>query len=495
MTLQAGTGVDHHTGSGADGANGRPLAPQPSRINNRAPLRPTEIPFEAIPLEEGNSAAAVSDIRRPPAIQQQQLPFGVSLNRPPWPTGFPASSATNIQGMPFASGVPLPVQLVPPVSNRPLPLPPNGRPLTLTESKLALAFNSTTEQPTTTSTYSNSEELELDHHQSHHQDEYDHSAQVDWVQSSYVRPEESSESAVYDYDFSSAYAYPSAQVPSYSFVPEEASSSLIVVQPTSHWFPTSSSWTSSSLLPLPSLQTVIAPGVESVLLPSIEDVTSAIRRPVSVSPPPPPRISSTPPVAVPVAATQWVVQRPSTTTTTTNNNNAGPVLEAAYPLPSPPPYSPPTPGNTTPGGLYGYTPPLPAGQDSRPGQVFADDVITSENIRPQRPGYGDTFELVVTANQNFGGNQQPQPQPGPGRPYVIPVDIEQVRNPTAVASQVPAGGAAGAGGPGDDQFVSIDGRKTYFNLFPTDGPEVVSPSQPAFFQPTTAPNRYPQVRT
>ena len=77
-----------------------------------------------------------------------------------------------------------------------------------------------------------------------------------------------------------------------------------------------------------------------------------------------------------------------------------------------------------------YTPPLPS---SRPGQVFHDDyipqrtvdVITSDNIRPQIP-YGDTFELVVTAAQNFGGNSggsaagRPPADVISGKPYVIP---------------------------------------------------------------------------
>jgi hypothetical protein len=47
---------------------------------------------------------------------------------------------------------------------------------------------------------------------------------------------------------------------------------------------------------------------------------------------------------------------------------------------------------------------------------------------------------------------------------------------------------------GGDQFVSIDGRKTYFNLFPTNAVQGDSPTQPVVVQPTAAPNRYPQVR-
>lgn len=96
------------------------------------------------------------------------------------------------------------------------------------------------------------------------------------------------------------------------------------------------------------------------------------------------------------------------------------------------------------------------------------DVITSDNIHPT---YGETFELVVTAAQNFApalqdaGSDSSAPAIIPGRPYVIPVNINGVREPVqpSLPSQTDA--------DDPDQYVSIDGRKTYFNLFPTDIPE------------------------
>ena len=82
-------------------------------------------------------------------------------------------------------------------------------------------------------------------------------------------------------------------------------------------------------------------------------------------------------------------------------------------------------------------------------------------------GGGETFELVVTAAQNFGGGAANGVAPPPsaaihsGRPHVIPVDIDHIR---------------GTG----DEFVSIDTRKTYFNLFPTN----VAPSTPVIATPS-----------
>ena len=81
------------------------------------------------------------------------------------------------------------------------------------------------------------------------------------------------------------------------------------------------------------------------------------------------------------------------------------------------------------------------------------DVITSDNVRPSN-NYGDTFDVVVTAAQNFGGSGPVAPPPvTAGRPYVRPVPVEPVDASAPVD---------------DDQYVSIDGRKTYFNLFPTE---------------------------
>ena len=112
MNIHAADG-EEVTASGA-----RPSFAQPVRKNNRGPPRGTvpltSVPFEAIPLEVGNSAA-----QRPTAVQQ--LPFGVL--RPPRPVSS-NSNPNFVPDLPFTAGVSLPAQLVPPVSQRPWPLPP-----------------------------------------------------------------------------------------------------------------------------------------------------------------------------------------------------------------------------------------------------------------------------------------------------------------------------------------------------------------------------------
>lgn len=90
-----GAKVNLHAGSSSAGsdastAGSRPTPVQSTRINNRAPPRVTEVPFEAIPLELGNSG----DIRRPPS--SPQLPFGVPLRRPFWPSSSSGSGKHDI---------------------------------------------------------------------------------------------------------------------------------------------------------------------------------------------------------------------------------------------------------------------------------------------------------------------------------------------------------------------------------------------------------------
>ena len=356
--------VNLHTASGAEvtatGQN-RPAPPQSTRINNRGPPRVTEVPFEAIPLELGNSAA---DNRRP------QLPFGVPFRGPIWQPPI-TGSGQKLHNLPFASGIPLPVQLVPPVSNKPLPLPPNGIPLTLT------ALNAT-ENPLNVT----QEHVPAD------QEPTESSSEVPVSPSAFDSSEyPQSEESTIQYESSIHY-----EVSSFTFTPDEASATFV---------PTSSLEVipSSSVIP----EETIVP-VESILQPSIEEFSTVEQQPeVSSSSVLPQSSQSLDIFSTPVIPSSADVPSSSV-----------PQLDAAYPLPSAVPTLP------------AYTPPLP---DSRPGQVFAEDVpygakpqdadvITSDNIQPQGT-YGDTFELVVTANQNFGYPPNNNPPPT-GRPHVIP---------------------------------------------------------------------------
>lgn len=380
------------------------LAPHSTRINNRAPPRISQVPFEAIPLELGNLASKPG----------QQLPFGVPLRPPVFPPKLP-QSGQNVQGLPFPAGIPLPIQLVPPVSpNRPWP-PALSSPIVPT------VINSTIEPSPLPSTRVNVT-----------------------PSASPIKPETTIE----------------------SFFPEDhnvrhpPAVPAVVVTTTS---------TSTTLAEPTSIPVYESSSLDSILQPSIEDVV-----PSSSLIPADPLLSpvltamSSSPSVMPssvIISSSSVIQDWSVQTT-------NPQLEAGS---SPTSYLP---------GSSSYTPPLPAG---RPGQVFHDDylspahpygeidVITSDNIQPQGT-YGDSFELVVTAAQNFGG-QVPSPAINTGKPYVIPVDIDQIR------------GGIQAPPTDSDEYVSIDGRKTYFNLFPTESAGGIEP----VVQPTAMPKPAPVI--
>ena len=342
------------------------LSPQSTRINNRAPPRLSEVPFEAIPLEPANSAGSIQ--------QQPQLPFGVPFRPPVWPASS-QKPGQNVQQLPYGTGIPLPVQLVPPVAPSNRPWPPKPTPVSS-------------------------------------------STKIDDVTTINFFPEDH------------GVRHPSA----------------VVLVPTTS-ISTTTTTTSSSL--------------EAILQSSIEDAIVPVltsSQPVSLT---------TSVIASPTTQLSVSSVPPSTTT---------PQLEAG-------PSSPIT-TSVFDGINQAFTPPLPA---ARPGQVFHDvvspeqgevDVITSDNIQPQG-AYPDSFELVVTAAQNFGSGPALAGgggQPVTGRPLVIPVSIDQLRQPTAaVASDT-------------DDYVSIDGRKTYFNLYPTD---VVGAPDSVQVQPTVMPDRLP----
>ncbi|XP_057365751.1 uncharacterized protein LOC130686635 isoform X2 [Daphnia carinata] len=388
------------------------LAPHSTRINNRAPPRISEVPFEAIPLELGNSAG------RP----GQMLPFGVPLRPPIYPPKLP-QTGQNVQGLPFTSGIPLPIQLVPPVSpNRPWP-----------------PANPIVSEPTP-------------------------SASV--TENSTVQTSSSPPPIVHVIgNLSQSFIPPKSETTLTNFFPENSSvrHHPVIVVPTT---------TTTTSLPLPESTAIpvhqFTSSVDAILQSSIEDaVSSSSLIPLDI-PSVVPAVSASPlpviPYASEISSSLSILQNWSPAPSVV------PQLEAGTA-----PTVPHLPDSSS------YTPPLPSG---RPGQVFHDeylapangygeiDVITSDNIQPQG-SYGDTFELVVTAAQNFGGSSPPI---NSGRPYVIPVDIDNVR-----------GGMQAPSSTETDEYVSIDGRKTYFNLFPTETVEAAEP----VVQPTAMPKPAP----
>lgn len=95
-----------------------------------------------------------------------------------------------------------------------------------------------------------------------------------------------------------------------------------------------------------------------------------------------------------------------------------------------------------------YKPGKPAAVQHRP-------IIT----RPPMGQLGDIFDITVSAIQGPGGSS------GSGKPYVIPVDIESVHgsNDDVITSPV-----------GSEGFVSIDGKRTYLNLFDQNVPSTLA---------------------
>ncbi|XP_057652255.1 uncharacterized protein LOC130891484 [Diorhabda carinulata] len=81
----------------------------------------------------------------------------------------------------------------------------------------------------------------------------------------------------------------------------------------------------------------------------------------------------------------------------------------------------------------------------KPGGINRSPIIT----RPPVGQIGDIFDITVSAIQGPGGSSA-----GQGKPYVIPVDIENVHAADVITSS-----------SGSEGFVSIDGKRTYLNLF------------------------------
>lgn len=81
----------------------------------------------------------------------------------------------------------------------------------------------------------------------------------------------------------------------------------------------------------------------------------------------------------------------------------------------------------------------------KPGGSHRLPIIT----RPPIGQIGDIFDVTVSAIQGPGASSG-----GEGKPYVIPVDIENIHSGDVITSS-----------SGTEEFVSIDGKRTYLNLF------------------------------
>ncbi|XP_068228652.1 mucin-2-like isoform X2 [Palaemon carinicauda] len=113
---------------------------------------------------------------------------------------------------------------------------------------------------------------------------------------------------------------------------------------------------------------------------------------------------------------------------------------------------------------YSPWPPAPSFSGPRPGVVLDDSnyrpgQIITGTVVPFDTGPGDVFDVTVSVYQDFGGvrpQARPPSYPSLGQPLIVPVDPLGDDSPLITT---PAGDGNG--------FVSIDGRKTYFDLIPT----------------------------
>nr|XP_045594534.1 mucin-12-like isoform X4 [Procambarus clarkii] len=147
---------------------------------------------------------------------------------------------------------------------------------------------------------------------------------------------------------------------------------------------------------------------------------------------------------------------PSTTARSTSPSSATPTLWV--PTPAPPQ---PRPGVVMDDPQYRPSPGVVLDDPQyRPGHIITGTVVPYDAGGP-----GDIFDVTVSAHQGFGLPQSPFLHPvNPNLAHPLPPPAHQGALVTTPAEGV-------------DGFVSIDGRKTYFDLFPAATDTQVLPQQ------------------
>ncbi|XP_064114672.1 mucin-2-like isoform X1 [Macrobrachium nipponense] len=405
-----------------------------SRINNRGPPRLTQVPPFGVlssailtrpPIRPPVTPPAENSNHHVPGLPPGRPPF-VANTRPPFLAPLPPSMSSRpsppIQ-KPYETGVPIPVDLLPETEQGTeevpiIPLNPlgaededSGQETGITDIPLletSVNEENSSQTHSVEISHNNTEELNIE------------TVKMTTTESSTPKEESSvaehssEETKPLSHDFSSLLEATTTLPPiTVTEAPITSSSDSSMLEPTS-----------ASISPTPvtseephqtSTSSITTESISSseVLSPSVES-------PVSTS-----QLSSsaTPPLKLPTAI---------------HSTQHSPVSHSYSPWPPVPSFSGPRPGVVLDDSNY------------RPGQIITGTVV------PFDTGPGDVFDVTVSAYQDFGGVRPNARPPNLGQPLIIPVDPLGDDNPLITT---PAGDGNG--------FVSIDGRKTYFDLFPT----------------------------
>ncbi|XP_071449255.1 uncharacterized protein [Hetaerina americana] len=174
------------------------------------------------------------------------------------------------------------------------------------------------------------------------------------------------------------------------------------------------------------------------------------------------RETSTPPLPSSSITTSSTKLEPSIQEPSILATVEGPATVGATTLPTPPFTSTPTAissvDDKVPVGSSDRWPHLPRpgivldDTEYKPGLAAEGDILTAAPPHRVNGGHGEVFDVTVSAIQGPGGST--------GRPFVYPVDVDGVR--VSGGDDVITGDANG-----HHDFVSIDGKRTYIDLFPT----------------------------
>ncbi|XP_045101179.1 uncharacterized protein LOC123498107 isoform X2 [Portunus trituberculatus] len=424
-----------------------------TRINNRGPPRFTHLPFEILSSVLPTRLPIRPPVT-PPSATHPGRPHFVANTRPPFLAPLPPSLATRASPVvpkPFATGIQLPVDLLPPAPISDLPpevittspvnsVPEDTAPAAVS-STTPTSLPSPTSQLTITSTSSLSTLISQ------------------FSESSTLPPPSLSLTPT-----TTSLTSPSSTPSTTSTTSESAPASSLSTTPSSR--PTTADFSEESGGKVTEAVSPQGNNADDSSTPASDTLTTSqasgsTSNPQEAAPPRKPSpaptmleasmlessattVTSFTDTSLPSPTTSTQASLPSltisTTTVTTTDAGPGPPPQATPPLVPPSRPQPPVVGIFAP----------------RPGMVLDDhqyrpgQVITGSGVPNVMPAAGDVFDVTVSAHHGYGSSPNAyRPPYGPPQPQALP-----------------AGGLLVNPAAGPDNFVSIDGRKTYFDLFP-----------------------------